>query len=171
MSTPFPNAYWVRPRLLAGEHPMLLDEVANRQRVQRLIAAGVTVFLDLTEPEETVDLEPYMPLVHKLDAQSGDEFTYHRIPIPDMEVPTAAEMAQALDIIDAALHNQRTVYVHCWGGIGRTGTVIGCYLVQQGMDGEATIREIARLRQHTPDYRYPAPAREIQRQMVREWAR
>lgn len=148
---------------------MLLDEVANQQRVQQLIAAGVTVFVDLTEPEETVDLEPYMPLVHKINTHPGSEFAYHRIPIPDMEVPTTAAMAQTLDIIDTAIGSQRTVYVHCWGGIGRTGTVVGCYLVQQGMDGESAIREIARLRQHTPDYRYPATAREVQRNMVRAW--
>lgn len=150
---------------------MLLEAPTNRQRIQQLIMAGVTVFVDLTEPEETIDLEPYMPLVQALSKQPTSEFAYHRISIPDMEVPTTAAMAQTLDIIDTAIHNHHTVYVHCWGGIGRTGTVVGCYLVQQGMDGEAAIHEIARLRQYTPDYRYPAPAREIQRQMVREWLR
>ncbi|MCG8352317.1 MAG: hypothetical protein MI924_31515, partial [Chloroflexales bacterium] len=59
--------------------------------------------------------------------------------------------------------------IHCWGRIGRTGTVVGCYLACHGMSGEAAIQEIARLRQKTPDYRYPAPARDIQRQMVCTW--
>ncbi|WP_374108489.1 hypothetical protein [Nostoc sp. XA010] len=31
--------------------------------------------------------------------------------------------------IDRALNGQEKVYVHCWGGIGRTGIVVGCYLV------------------------------------------
>src|SRR3712207_6971239 len=42
-------------------------------------------------------------------------------------------------------------YVHCWGGIGRTGTVVGCYLVEHGMDGEQAIAAIAEWRAGTPD--------------------
>ena len=34
----------------------------------------------------------------------------------------------------------RRVYVHCRAGIGRTGTVIGCYLAEQGLDGPAAVR-------------------------------
>jgi protein-tyrosine phosphatase len=45
-----------------------------------------------------------------------------------MEVPTEAEMIHILDTIDQALAEDRPVYVYCWGGHGRTGTVVGCYL-------------------------------------------
>ena len=38
-----------------------------------------------------------------------------------------------LDEIDGAILNGKTVYVHCLGGIGRTGTVVGCYLVRHGI--------------------------------------
>ncbi|WP_188406321.1 protein-tyrosine phosphatase family protein [Psychroflexus salis] len=27
----------------------------------------------------------------------------------------------------------KKVYVHCWGGVGKTGTVIGCFLLEQQM--------------------------------------
>ncbi len=39
-------------------------------------------------------------------------------------------MVAALDTIDRLLDEGRTVYVHCWGGIGRTGTVVGSWLVR-----------------------------------------
>ena len=36
----------------------------------------------------------------------------------------------------------RTVYLHCRGGIGRTGTVLGCYLVRQGQTAEEALASI-----------------------------
>ena len=53
-------------------------------------------------------------------------------------------MVKILDTIDEALAEGHTVYVHCWGGIGRTGTVVGCHLVRHGKQGEEALEEIAR---------------------------
>ena len=55
-------------------------------------------------------------------------------------------MSRILDDVDAALADGRTVYVHCWGGIGRTGTVVGCWLMRHGLDEGDPIRRIATLR-------------------------
>jgi protein-tyrosine phosphatase len=41
------------------------------------------------------------------------------------------------------------VYVHCWGGKGRTATVIGCHLIDGGLDYDATLAELRRLRAGT----------------------
>ena len=51
----------------------------------------------------------------------------------------------------------RPVYVHCWGGTGRTGTVAGCWLVEQGLTGDEALRRIAELRRGTPDGRFRSP--------------
>jgi protein-tyrosine phosphatase len=37
----------------------------------------------------------------------------------------------------------RKIYLHCWGGIGRTGTTVGCYLVRHGRTGEEALRQLA----------------------------
>ena len=50
-------------------------------------------------------------------------------------------MASILDAIDAALDGGKTVYVHCWGGVGRTGTVVGCWLVRHGKTGDEALRQ------------------------------
>ncbi len=89
--------------------------------------------------------------------------------IPDLHTPLPEGMARILDTIDAALEAGRTVYVHCYGGIGRTGTVVGCYLVRHGTDGEAALAEIARLRRETPDGWKRSPETHAQREMVRNW--
>ena len=73
------------------------------------------------------------------------------------------------DALAAALAQGETVYVHCFGGIGRTGTVVGCYLVEQGMDGTAALDQIARWRQGTPDGHRPSPETSAQRDFVRGW--
>ncbi|HYF62199.1 MAG TPA: hypothetical protein VD886_05250 [Herpetosiphonaceae bacterium] len=168
-ATPFPNSYWVDDHLLAGEHPALLDPARNRQRAAGLIAAGITLFVDLTEPDETADLEAYPGLIAGLDADYARRCVFQRLPIPDMDIPAPAALRALLEQIDEARLDGRRAYVHCWGGIGRTGTLVGCYLVRHGMDGAAAIAELARLRAGTPDARYIAPARESQRQMILGW--
>src|SRR5262245_49849814 len=50
---PFPNSYWVVPgRLLAGEHPEGVSSADTLERLQALLDAGISCFVDLTMPEE-----------------------------------------------------------------------------------------------------------------------
>jgi protein-tyrosine phosphatase len=59
--------------------------------------------------------------------------------------------------------------VHCWGGTGRTGTVVGCYLVQQGLSGAESLQRLSHLRRQTPTAGRDSPEMESQRQMVLQW--
>ena len=55
--TPIANSYWVIPgRLLAGEYPGASSRSETMTRLQRLLTAGVSSFLDLTEDHE---MPPY----------------------------------------------------------------------------------------------------------------
>jgi protein-tyrosine phosphatase len=166
---PIPNSYWVRPgQLLAGEYPMDWDNHMFRQKLRHLLQAGVTFFLDLTQDGE-YGLQPYTPLLREEAAALGREVKHQRMPIRDRGTPTQEEMVHILDTIDAALAQGETVYAHCYGGIGRTGTVIGCYLVRHGMSGEEALAEIARLRQVTPVDWVTSPETRAQRRMVWDW--
>jgi protein-tyrosine phosphatase len=55
------------------------------------------------------------------------------------------------------------VYVHCWGGIGRTSTVAGCLLVDGGLDADAALADIDRRRSVTRKADMAAP--QTQRQI------
>jgi len=55
-------------------------------------------------------------------------------------------MKNISDTIDSALGMGHKVYIHCFAGIGRTGMVAACYLVQHGLSGEAALNELNRLR-------------------------
>ena len=124
---PIPESYWVqRGQLLAGEYPIRVGdaEPAMRQRVRRFLAIGMTCFVDLTEAHELV---PYLPFLMAEVSGEACPPAYHRLSIRNWDIPTLAMMVQILDTIDAAVAKGHSVYVHCAGGIGRTGTVVGCY--------------------------------------------
>jgi predicted protein tyrosine phosphatase len=166
---PSADSYWVVPRLLlAGEYPGAPTETKARAKLGVLLAAGVREFVDLTEAGE-YNLRPYWPTVQKLAAERGLAVNHTRLAIPDMGTPSQGHMKAILDTIDAAVAAGRGVYVHCFGGIGRTGTVVGCYLVRHGAEAEAALAEIAARRAGTPDGHRRSPETEEQRRLVRSW--
>lgn len=163
-----PGAYRVAPRLLAGPYPCAADLTTAQRRVAALLELGVDAIVDLTEPGE-YNLRPYWPLLREQAALQRRHIERWNAPIPDMGTPSAAQMQAILAHIDAALKAGRTVYVHCFGGVGRTGVVIGCYLVQQGLDGDKALATIAHLRKSLHNAHRVSPETEMQREMVRRW--
>ena len=164
---PFPDSYWVIPgELLAGEYPGVADEQLTRRRLQALLRLGIQVVIDMTEEGAS---RPYLPLL--LEEAEGYEVDvrYQRIPIPDYSVPDAETTRQALDLIDAARQAGQPVYLHCQGGIGRTGTVVGCYLVRQGLSGEQALQALADRRAGTPSGMWRSPETEEQVAWVLNW--
>jgi Swiss Army Knife protein, DSP-PTPase phosphatase domain len=147
MNVPIPDSYWVEPgRLLAGEYPGERTDAETRVRLQAFLAAGVSSFLDLTEAHEFfyASFSTYRDLL-------GPSIRYHRMPIPDFGCPSEQEMLAILERIDQELTDGRIVYVHCYGGLGRTGTVVGCWLTRQGLTGEQALKRIAVLRADISD--------------------
>ena len=137
MDPPLPNTYWVVPEsILAGEHPYGADEADTRRRLERLCAAGINYFVDLTEPGEMPDYRGLLPAnVH-----------YLRCAIRDADVPREIEhMQELLARVANALALGRRIYVHCRAGIGRTSVVVGCHLAEGGLDGKSALAELNRL--------------------------
>lgn len=139
---PIEHCYWVEPgKLLAGEYPRELDDELSREKLANLVDAGVSVFIDLTEPGEAT--KPY--------AQMLDGPAHRRFPIRDYSIPESPEFtASILDTIDGYLDAGHTVYVHCWGGIGRTGTIVGCWLARRYGPGPAALARLGELWRENP---------------------
>jgi protein-tyrosine phosphatase len=63
------------------------------------------------------------------------------------------------------------VYVHCWGGVGRTGTVIGCWLLRHGLaEPGDVLKVLMELRQQDQQRRQRmSPESPEQQRFVKGW--
>lgn len=117
ISRPLRQSYYLHGKLFAGEYPGDKDEETARRKIHNMVHFGVRHFVDLTEEGE---LRPYSHLLPK-------GTTYLRFPIPDGGVPQSMEsVSRLLDKIADFENMEGYTYIHCWGGVGRTGTIVGC---------------------------------------------
>lgn len=164
---PIPATYWVVPELfLAGAHPAVEGDTAEA-KLSALLKAGVRTFIDLTETHET---SGYAVPLQCLAEERGLEVACLHMPVRDRSVPSAWMMTRVLDVIDRAMADRRPVFVHCFGGIGRTGTVVGCYLQRRGrVTAETVMAHIAELRGNLAAALGPSPHTPEQVGMVENW--
>lgn len=134
---PIKNSYLIDRtlNLYAGEYPGDKDDEKCRLKVGRGgYWQGFSHFFDLTEVDE---LHPYSQYL------SGDTY-HHRFPIHDCDVPANTCSVRRLveEIISCGKqggHGYGKVYIHCWGGVGRTGTIVAClYAYMMKDDGLST---------------------------------
>jgi protein-tyrosine phosphatase len=154
---------------MAGPYPGDVDDKQSRQKLNWLLNQGVDFFLDLTESQEH-GLVPYAGQLEEQANALGQSVDRVRLSIEDFTTPSKTEMTQILDTLDAAIEAGSVVYLHCFGGIGRTGTVVGCYLVRHGMSGEAALNRIVQLRKALPNWKKASPETKDQRNMILNWS-
>ncbi len=69
------------------------------------------------------------PLDSKAVAAAG--LVARHIPIDDFSVPTTDQVKEFCAFVDHHLGRSEPVAVHCFAGLGRTGTMIACWLVRE----------------------------------------
>jgi protein tyrosine phosphatase len=174
-TVPYPRSYWVVPdKLFAGCYPGAKDPNEAKEKITALLNAGIRHVINLMESDErdrTGQLfVPYEDLLESIASKKGIPLTFDRLSIKDMSVPTERYMARILNQIDLFIKQGRPVYVHCLGGIGRTGTVVGCYLVRHGLaTGKNVLEMIRELRKDCEDADRQSPETGEQRGMVVGW--
>ena len=122
VSRPLHQSYYVGGNLFAGEYPGDKSGELAEAKLKRMHHFGVRHFVDLTEEGE---LRPYRQLL-------PNDTTYLRFPIQDVNVPKSVEAVhQLIDKMEYLMQQDGYTYIHCWGGVGRTGTIVACYEARQ----------------------------------------
>lgn len=122
-SKPILNSFKVLDRLYAGEYPRDLDDLKSLAKMKQFERFGITHFIDLTEEGE---LRPYADLLTVT-------MQHMRFPIRDVSTPESTDavhnLIQQINMI-LSTNTSNKIYIHCWGGVGRTGVIIGCLLAE-----------------------------------------
>jgi atypical dual specificity phosphatase len=128
MSQPQGFSWIKKPLLAALARPEAPEELAwLRQQ-------GIEVLLSLTEEPPRRDW-----------IEDSGLLLFH-VPMEDMEAPTAEQIDRCLSAIQRANDKEMGVAVHCAAGLGRTGVVLACYFVDQGLSAVHAITRVRQLR-------------------------
>lgn len=123
LQRPLKQSYQVSEHLWAGEYPGDKNGECAKDKLNRMMQFGVRCFFDLTEEGELIPYKDLLP----------SYVSYTRFPIRDVSVPQSIEDVRQLvkTILQNADGTHGEVYVHCWGGVGRTGTIIACLIAEE----------------------------------------
>ena len=120
---------WLFPdRLLACAYPWGPDGLGE------LAEQGVRLIVNLHERG------------HDADRLARFGLTEVHLPVPDFTAPTPEQLSRGVHAINRALSAGQCVAVHCAAGLGRTGTLLACYLVSTGLEPKAAIARIRAVR-------------------------
>jgi atypical dual specificity phosphatase len=120
-----PNFGWMIEKRLAGvSYPRSEDAFALLHKL------GIQALLNLSEESLSEDL------LRKY------KFQWKHLPVADFTAPTLEQVKQAITIIDRFLEDGLPVAIHCRAGLGRTGTILACYLVAQGSSATDAIQQV-----------------------------
>jgi atypical dual specificity phosphatase len=75
------------------------------------------------------------------------DVNYLHVHSNDMGIPEFSDLVNSVDFIHQRIANDEPVMVHCLAGLGRTGTILACYLIKyEDMEADDAIEKVRRER-------------------------
>ncbi len=160
MQKPFPQSFWVVPELLcAGQYPGASRADERDEKLGGLLDCGITQIVRLMETDEVAyggqPFAPYAPRFLELAAARDLIAEVHTFPIRDGYKPSPETLAAVLEQLQRNIEAKTPTYLHCWGGHGRTGTIVACHLIRNGSTPEAAIAQLMQWRADLPKNHFP----------------
>eukprot|EP01128_Nolandella_sp_AFSM9_P006911 TRINITY_DN3655_c0_g1_i1.p1 TRINITY_DN3655_c0_g1~~TRINITY_DN3655_c0_g1_i1.p1 ORF type:complete len:263 (-),score=34.61 TRINITY_DN3655_c0_g1_i1:79-843(-) len=132
--------------LIAGAYPGDLSEQKAKEKAKLLVEAGISTYLSTLGPGET----RFSPYGHHIVAATEEALlerrtltaterengarntvpkpSFLKFPINDQSIAQDSEVKECIDGLLKKLEAHELVYIHCWGGHGRTGTLVSLLL-------------------------------------------
>ncbi len=122
------NFSWIVPGKLAGH-----SAPKSRQDLAYLKQQGILALIRMADEDKARITDTQVAAQGMSDCHE---------PVPDFSAPTPEQIEKMVGFIQQSLEDNRPVGVSCGAGLGRTGTVLACYLISQGLDADAAMREV-----------------------------
>ncbi|MEM3074062.1 MAG: dual specificity protein phosphatase family protein [Nitrososphaerales archaeon] len=119
---------WLIPNQLAAS-----KGPRSKEDLKFLKDSGVDCLIRLADIDET--------LVSSKDVLEAGLEDYHE-PVPDYCPPSQAQLDRLVHYIDTKIKEGKRVAVSCRAGVGRTGTLLACYLIYTGLNYEAALARV-----------------------------
>eukprot|EP00775_Hariotina_reticulata_P001786 gene1786-2120_t len=138
MAGPTPFSNWVIPgRLLAGAYPASLDDLDTQRVLTLLLELEVNIHIPEHVWRAGGGLRPYIKDAQRLLSKAQEagstripqrKLDFLHLPIIDGSITTDIAMSRLADDCCERVLKGEKLYIHCWGGHGRTGTLVATML-------------------------------------------
>jgi protein-tyrosine phosphatase len=168
---PIATSNWVIiGKLIAGAYPGSIHKSTHQEKIRNIIQSGVTRFVCLLEEDERKECTPYENDASSIAAEYGRTISFDYYSIPDMRSADDESLIEFIPQLAAIVKRpDEVVYVHCWGGHGRTGIVISLLLVElyDAIDEEEALRLTELYHSKRVEARLHSPQTTVQFEQVR----
>jgi len=120
-------------RLAMSSSPGCHPGSTLEQDLGALVEAGISLVVCLQEEQELFWLDEVESIDDRRRAVEALGTTFLHAPIEDFMAPDLGTTRTVLEALFACLDHGSDALVHCYAGLGRTGTVVACALVSRGM--------------------------------------